>query len=70
MTKTICSSFEIDIPEPDEQYRIVTELNEKSNTLTGLRKMKSEAKHNIDQLLADVWGVEYIETKTEEVVDD
>jgi len=58
LTKTICSSFEIDIPEPDEQYRIVTELNEKSNTLTGLRKMKSEAKHNIDQLLADVWGVE------------
>lgn len=39
--------------------------------LEGLRKMKAEAEKKIDQLLADVWGVEQlVEPKNELVADE
>lgn len=61
----------VDMPiNIEDQRKIVSELDSQMQLIEGLRKMKSKAQNKINQLLADVWGVEYIETKTEEVVDD
>ena len=49
---------------------IVAELEEQMQILEGLRKMKTEAQKKINQILADVWGVEYVETVKVEVEDE
>lgn len=61
LTKTICSAFEIDFPTIDIQKQIVEALDAKMHVLTGIRKMKTEAQKKINQILADVWGVEVSE---------
>ncbi|MBK8442863.1 MAG: N-6 DNA methylase [Sphingobacteriales bacterium] len=70
LTKTICSAFEIDFPTIDVQKQIVKELDAQMFVLTGIRKMKAEAQKKINQILADVWGVEFVEPVEEEVVDE
>lgn len=60
----------IDYFEPEIQNQIVAELDAQMEVLKGLLKMKSEAQKKINQILADVWGVEFVEQKgevTEEV---
>jgi len=52
------------------QRQIVTELDSQMQILDGLRKMKSEAQKKINQILADVWGVEFVEPITMEVEDE
>lgn len=52
------------------QRQIVTEFNIQMQTLEGLRKMEAEAEKKIGKLLADVWGVEFIEAVTMEVEDE
>ena len=49
------------------QRYIVDELNAKMEILEGLQKMKAESEKKINQILADVWGTEYVEPKVEEV---
>ena len=38
--------------------------------LKGLLKMKTEAQKKINQILADVWGVDYVEPVKVEVEDE
>lgn len=52
------------------QHRIVTELDSQMQILEGLKKMKTEAQSKINQILADVWGVEYVEPVKVEVEDE
>ncbi len=70
LTKTICSAFEIDFPDIETQRQIVSELDSQMQILQGLRKMKTEAQKKISQILADVWGVDYIELIKMEVEDE
>ena len=43
-----------------------SKLDAQMQTLEGLRKLKAEAEKKINQILAEVWGVEYVEPiKTE-----
>jgi type I restriction-modification system DNA methylase subunit/restriction endonuclease S subunit len=61
---------QIRVPLPDDlnvQLEIVNELDSKFQVLEGLRKMKSEAEKKINQVLADVWGVEFAESMVEEI---
>lgn len=60
----------IDYFEPDVQDKIVIELDAQMEVLKGLLKMKSEAQKKINQILADVWGVEFEETEKEEETDE
>lgn len=61
LTKTICSAFEIDFPDIKTQLQIVSELDAQMQVLQGLQKMKSESERKINQILDDVWGVEFVE---------
>jgi len=70
LTKTICSSFEIDFPDIITQRQIVAKLDTRMNTLETLRKMKAEAEKKIVKILADVWGAEFAERLMEEVTDE
>lgn len=49
------------LPEIDTQEKIVAELDSQMQILEGLRKMKTEAQKKINQILADIWGVEDVE---------
>ncbi len=61
LTKTICSAFEIDFPDYETQQKIVAELDAQMNVLQGLNKLKSSAQNKVNQILADVWGIEFVE---------
>ncbi len=50
----------------DLQRQIVKELDSQMQILEGLRQMKAEAEIKISKILADVWGVEFVEPKIEE----
>lgn len=54
-------SVSIDYFEPEVQNKIVSELDAQMEVLKGLQKMKAEAEAKIGKILADVWGVEFIE---------
>jgi type I restriction enzyme M protein len=60
-------TFQVFLPNKNEQQKIVDELNLKMQVLEGLRKMKMEAQKKINQMLADVWGVEFVEMIEEEI---
>jgi type I restriction-modification system DNA methylase subunit/restriction endonuclease S subunit len=70
LTKTICSAFEIDFPTIEIQRQIVAELDAQMKILRGISKMKSEAQNKINQILAEVWGVEFSEPLIAEVVSE
>lgn len=63
-------TFQVFLPNKTEQQKIVDELNLKMQVLDGLRKMKTEAQKKINQILADVWGVEFVEEIEEEVKEE
>jgi type I restriction-modification system DNA methylase subunit len=58
------------LPDIDTQEKIVAELDSQMQILDGLRKMKTEAEKKINKILADVWGVEYVESIKVEVEDE
>lgn len=70
LTKTICSAFEIDFPSIDVQKQIVEMLDAQMSVLTGIRQMKTEAQKKINQILADVWGGEFVEPENILVEDE
>lgn len=66
----IVKSFTIPLPESEEQKRIVIGLDRKMEVLEGIRSIKTEAQKKINQLLADVWGVEFVEPENILVEDE
>lgn len=54
-------SILIPLPSIEEQEQLVKEIEEQNILLEALGKMKSEAQKKINQILADVWGVENVE---------
>jgi len=61
----------VEIPIDIEiQRQIVFELDSQMQILEGIGKMKTEAQKKINQILADVWGVEYVEPIKMEVEDE
>lgn len=60
----------IPLPDPVALKEIVNELDAKMNVLNGLRKMKDASKKKINQILADVWGVEFVEPENILVEDE
>lgn len=64
------NKISIKLPDIETQKIIVDELDAKSHILEGLRKMKTEAQKKINQILADVWGVEFVEPENELVEDE
>ena len=54
----------------ETQRQIVSELDAQMQILEGLRKMKTEAEKKINQILSDVWGVEFVEPIVEQAVEE
>jgi type I restriction-modification system DNA methylase subunit/restriction endonuclease S subunit len=52
------------------QKEIILEFDSQLKILEGLRKMETEAQKKINQILADVWGVEFTEPINEEVANE
>jgi restriction endonuclease S subunit len=67
---TIVKQIRVPLPDLAIQEQIVNELEEKINIIQGLRKMKAEAQKKINQILADVWGVEFVESENILVEDE
>lgn len=67
LTNTICSTFEIDFPALELQKQTVSGLDAQMQIQEGLRQMKTAAENKINQILADVWGAEFVEPVKEEV---
>lgn len=67
---TIVKQIRVPLPDISIQEQIVNYLDSQMQILEGLRKMKSEAQKKINQILADVWGVEYVEPVKVEVEDE
>jgi type I restriction-modification system DNA methylase subunit len=55
------------IPNTDAQDEIVSQLNSQMQVIEGLHRMKIEAEKEINQILIDVWGIDSIALKTQEV---
>lgn len=64
------ATINISLPAKDEQSQIVETINSQIQILEGLRKMKTEAQNKINQILADVWGVEFVEPVVEEIKEE
>ncbi len=54
-------TFQVFLPDKDEQAIVVEELNKKIAALEELKSIQSLAQNKINQILADVWGVEVSE---------
>ena len=52
------------------QRKIICTFNSQMQVLDGLKKMKIEAHNKINQLLADVWGIELVEGIKEELKEE
>lgn len=55
------ATISIPIPDKQQQRMIVETIDGQLSILENLCTMQSEAQNKINQILADVWGVEYVE---------
>lgn len=70
ISATDFQKVQISYPNPDIQRQIIVELDAQMEVLKSLLKMKSESENKINKILADVWGVEYVEPVKVEVEDE
>lgn len=70
LSMEIIRSITVEIPELATQNQIIDELDIQFRMLEGLTQMKLAAENKINQILADVWGVEYVEPVIMEVEDE
>lgn len=70
ISATDFQKVQIPYPSPTVQKKIVADLDAQIQALEGLRKMKAAAEKKINQILADVWGVELSEAINEEVANE
>ena len=66
---SIIKQIRVPLPDIETQRCIVVVINHKMQILDGLRKMKAESEIKIAKILADVWGIEFLEPIKEEVED-
>lgn len=63
-------AMKIPLPEINVQKKIIAEIDSKIKIIQGVQFIKSDAQKKINQILADVWGVEYVEPVKVEVEDE
>lgn len=64
------NDFEIAFPSLDRQEDVISEINSQLLVIEGLSIMKDEAEKKISKLLADIWGVEFVEPVNMKVEDE
>jgi len=64
------ATIRVSLPDKQEQLAIIEMINIQKQILEGLQKMKTAAQQKINQLLAEVWGMEYIEPIEEEIIEE
>lgn len=70
INQDVVKSQRIPLPNIEQQQNIVDELYEQFKILEGLRIIKTEAQKKINQILAEVWGVEFTEPIVDEIKDE
>ncbi len=70
INQDVVKSQRIPLPKIELQQKLVDELFEQYKILDGLRTIKTEAQKIVNQILSDVWGVEYVEPENELVEDE
>jgi type I restriction-modification system DNA methylase subunit len=60
----------IPITDLNSQLQIIESLNTQMQVLNGISQMKTEAENKINKILAEVWGVEFVESVKMEVEDE
>lgn len=70
INQDVVKSQRIPLPEINEQQNVVDDFFEQFKVLDGLRSIKTEAQKKINQILADVWGVEFVEPENILVEDE
>jgi len=70
LSMEIIRSLTVEIPELATQNQIIDELDIQFRMLEGLTQMKLAAENKVNQILADIWGVEYVEPVKMEVEDE
>jgi len=63
-------TFQVFLPNKDEQAMVVEELNKKIAALEELKSIQALAQKKINQILADIWSVEYVEPVKVELKDE
>jgi restriction endonuclease S subunit len=64
---SIVKQIRVPLPDISIQEQIVRELDSQMQVLAGLRKMKADAEIKIGRIMADIWGVEFVELIEEEI---
>jgi type I restriction-modification system DNA methylase subunit/restriction endonuclease S subunit len=67
---SIVKQIRVPLPAISIQEKIVIELDSQMKILEGIRQMKTEAEIKISKILANVWGIEFVETVKMEVEDE
>jgi hypothetical protein len=67
---SIVKNIRVPLPDISVQEQIVSELESQISLFYGLRKMQSTAQNKINQILSDVWGVEFVEPMEEEIKEE
>jgi type I restriction-modification system DNA methylase subunit len=66
----LIKDLKIPLPNTDIQDIIIKEFKKMQSVLTGIDKLKSEAESKINQIIADVWGVEFVESENILIADE
>jgi type I restriction-modification system DNA methylase subunit/restriction endonuclease S subunit len=59
----LIKDLKIPLPNTDVQDIIIKEFKKMQSVLTGIEKLKSDAETKINQIIADVWGLEFVEAE-------
>jgi restriction endonuclease S subunit len=70
ISATDFQKVQISYPNPEIQSQIVSDLDTKMDILKGVLKMKNEAQKKINQILANVWSVEFVVPIDEEIKEE
>jgi type I restriction-modification system DNA methylase subunit/restriction endonuclease S subunit len=63
ISATDFQKVQIAYPELKIQKEIICKIDTQMEVIEGLQKMKNSAQQKMNQILADVWGVEYVESE-------
>jgi len=63
------NDFEIAFPSIDKQEDVISKINSQILVIDGLSVMKDEAEIRIRKILAELWGIEFLEPIKTEVED-
>jgi type I restriction enzyme S subunit len=66
----LIKDLKIPLPKTEIQDKIISEFKKMKSVFNGIEKLQTEAEKAINQILADVWGIEIVEEIEEEIKEE